>query len=71
MKKSVKFDDVDVVDTALIYLHVKAMQATRETPTMKDVLEYELAAIPTSMFKDTGVMRLATNKAVLKNKLSN
>ena len=71
MKKSVKFDDVDVVDTALIYSRVKAMQATRETPTMKDVLEYELAAIPTSMFKDTGVMRLATNKAVLKNKLSN
>ena len=68
-KKSVKVGNAEVVDTSLIYSRVLALQLSRDSLTMNDVLTYELAAIPTSMFTDSCDMRIAKNKSVLKNKL--
>ena len=36
---------------------------------LEDVLKYEQALLPVSMFTNTGEMRVASNKAALKNKL--
>lgn len=70
MKKSVKVGDVEVIDTSLIYSRVLALQLSRESLTMEDVLKYELAAIPTSIFMESGDMRISKNKSVLKNKMA-
>ena len=35
--------------------------------TIKDVFGHELAPVPTSMFDDTGDMRIAKSKSTLKN----
>ena len=36
---------------------------------MEDLFKYELAPVPTALFKDTGEGRYPTSKAVLKNAL--
>ena len=70
IEKSVKFGDVDGVDTALIYSHVIAIQLSLESLTMNDILKYELAAIPTAMFVESGDVWIAKIKSVLKNKMN-
>ena len=70
LKKSVKVDDSEIVDTALIYSRVIAIQLSNASFNMKDVLKYELCPIPTSMFKDSGEMKIADNKSVLKKTIS-
>ena len=67
-KKSINIGDKHVYDVNLIYSRVLGIQQSREID-FKDVLKHELAPIPTSMFKDTGEMRIATGKSSLKNKL--
>ena len=67
-EKSVRVGDKDVYDANLIYSRVLGLQQSRSIE-LKDVLKHELAPIPTSMFKDNGEMRIATNKADLKKKL--
>ena len=44
------------------------LQATARNIDFKDVLSFELAALPTSLFNDTGTMRVCSSKAELKNK---
>ena len=36
---------------------------------MEEVLGHKLAGVPTSMFEDTGEMRLTKSKSILKTKL--
>ena len=67
-KKSIKVGDKDVYDLNLIYYMVLGLQLSREID-LRDVLKYELAPLPTSMFKESGEMRIATGKSSLKKKL--
>jgi len=53
-RKKVSVGDVGVCDTSLIYSRVMCLQKVRDIDT-KDVLGYELAGVPPSMFDETGV----------------
>ena len=68
IKKSIRVGGKDVYDLNLIYSRVLGLQLSREID-LTDVLKYELAPLPTSMFKESGEMRIATGKSSLKNKL--
>ena len=67
-KKSVKVGDKDVYDVHVIYTRILGLQQSRDID-LTDVLKHELSPLPTSVFKETGEMRIATGKASLKNKL--
>ena len=69
VRKSVTIGEIDIIDTALIYSRVIALQLSDSSIKMDNVLRYELAPIPTSMFHESGDMRIAKGKSVLKNKL--
>ena len=56
----------ETYDTGLIFSRVMGLQATSRNVDFKDVLSYELAAIPTSLFENSGDMRLCTSKADIK-----
>ena len=56
-------------DTNLIYSGIVGLQASGRDMNLKEVLKYELAPNPTSMFTNNGDMRLATSKSTLKNEL--
>ena len=58
-----KVGDVKVFNTNLTYSKVIGLQARERDTDIKDVLGYELAALPTSMFDDTGYMRIAKSKS--------
>lgn len=65
-RKHVKVEAVKVFDTNLIYSRVIGLQASGRDVDIKDVLGHELAPVPTSMFDDTGEMRIAKSKSTLK-----
>ena len=68
-KKQNTVDNVQVYDTSLIYSRVLGLQKVRDID-LKDVLSYELAAIPPSLFDEkSGEMRLSSSKSTLKSKL--
>lgn len=67
-RKQVKVDQAPVCDTALIYSRVLGLQNVRGI-NLQDVLNYELAPVPTSMFEDNGDMRITKSKSTLKKKL--
>lgn len=67
-KKRVKVGDVPVYDPSLIYSRVLCLQKVRDI-NMKDVLSYELADAPPSMFDKSGDMRITKAKSTLKTKL--
>ena len=54
LKKSVKVNDVEIIDASLIYSRVIALQLTNNALEIENVFKFELAPIPTSMFEDTG-----------------
>ena len=64
--KHVKVGAVKVFDTSLIYSRVIGLQAREQDIDIKDVLGREFAPVPTSMFDDTGDMRIAKSKSTLK-----
>ncbi|KAJ8317814.1 hypothetical protein KUTeg_004634 [Tegillarca granosa] len=66
--KFLKVGDTKVYDTDLIYSRVIGIQMSRKID-IKEVLSYELAPVPTSMFTDSGEMRIAKAKSVLKQQL--
>ena len=68
-RKHVKVGAVKVFDTNLIYSRVNGLQARERDSGIKDVLGYELAPVPTSMFDDTGDRRIAKSKSTLKKVL--
>jgi len=65
-RKHVKVGAVKVFDTNLIYARVIGLQVSGQDIDIKDVLGHELAPFPTSMFDDTGDMRIAKSKSTLK-----
>ena len=67
-KKRVKVGDVPVYDPSLIYSRVLCLQKVRDI-NMKDVLNYELASAPPSMFDKSGEMRITKAKSSLNTKL--
>ena len=66
-RKHVKVGAVKVFDTNLIYSRLIVLQASGQDIDIKDVLGHELAPVPTSMFDDTGDMRIAKSKSTWKN----
>ena len=67
LKKSIKVDEVDIIDTSLIYSGVIAMQLTHKAMKIENVLKFELAPIPTSIFEDNGLLRPPKSKSDLKS----
>ena len=67
--KAVTIGEEKSFDTELIYSRVIGIQASGREIVLDDVLSYELAQVPTSMFKATGKHRLPKNKAQLKQHL--
>ena len=68
-KKHVNVGGTKVYDMNIIYSRVIGLQASGRDFDIKDVLSYELAPVPTSMFETTGEMRAATSKSSLKRQL--
>ena len=66
-KQHVKVGAVKIFDTNLIYSRVIGLHASGRDIAIKDVFGHELAPVPTSMFDDTGDMRIAKSKSTLKN----
>ena len=66
-KKSVKVRGVKIYDTNLIYSRVIGLQASNRPVDIDDVLSYELAPVPTALFTESGEMRDAKAKSVLKS----
>ena len=56
-------------DSSAIYTRVIGLQASGRDLNLQDVLSYELAAVPISLFTETGDLRISTTKATLKTKL--
>ena len=69
-KKHVSIGSAKVHDTNLIYSRIIGLQASGRDMDLSDILKYELSPVPTSLFHDTGNMRIATNKSTLKQKIS-
>ena len=67
-RKSITCDKQEIFDTELIYSRVMALAGCREFD-LKELFQYELSPIPTSLFDDNGDMRPATAKSALKKKL--
>ena len=55
-KKVVKVDGIKIIDTALAYSRVVALQLTNDAMNIENVPKYELAPIPTSIFGDDWLM---------------
>ena len=68
MKKHIKVGSTSVYDTNLIYSRVIGLQGSRDI-SMKDILQYELSPMPTSLFHDDVTMRIPSNKSSLKKAL--
>ena len=59
---------VELYNTELIFSRVLYLLNVDQIE-LESIFNYELAPLPTSMFKDTGEPRFTTTKSVLKNKL--
>ena len=68
MRRHIKIGNSQLYDTDLIYSRVIGLRTSRNM-SMKEVLKFELSPIPTSLYEDSGDMRLAKAKSVLKKKL--
>ena len=69
-KKHVKIGAAKMFNTTLLFSRVIGLQASsRETIDIWNPLSYELAPVPTSMFTDSGDMRIGKSKAQLKTQL--
>ena len=67
MKKGIPMGPKILYDTELIFTRVIGLQASGREADFKDVLSYELSPIPTSLFDDSGEMRICKAKSDLKN----
>ena len=65
-KKSIKVGSVKVYDTSLIYSRVTGLQASDRPVDIADLLAHELAPVPPALFTDSGELRTASAKSVLK-----
>lgn len=69
-QKHVKVGKEKVYDCTIIYSRVIGIQASTRNIDIKKVLSHELAPVPTSMFQDSGAMRICKAKAELKKRLA-
>ena len=69
-KKHIKVGSKKVYDTSVIYSRVIGIQASSRDIDIKKVLSHELAPVPTSMFLDSGAMRICKAKSDLKKRLA-
>ena len=67
-KKSIKIKDVEIYNTETIYARVMALISTGALQ-LDEVFKYELSPIPVSLFEESGDMRLAKNKSMIKRSL--
>ena len=65
-KKSIKVGAVKVYDTILIYLRVIGLQASDRPVDIADLLAHEHARVPSPLFTDSGELKTASAKYVLK-----
>ena len=65
-KKSVKVEAVKICDTNLIYSRVTDLQASDRPVDIAYLLAHELALVPPALFTDSGELRTASAKSVLK-----
>ena len=65
-KKSI--EEKEVYDFEAIFARVIGLLAVGHL-TLEAILKYELSALPTSLFKDDGDMRIDKGKSKLMNKL--
>ena len=69
-RKHLKIGETKVYDTTLIFSRVNGLQASScDSVDINEVLSYELASVPTSMFTDTGDLRISKAKSELKKQL--
>ena len=69
VKKSVPLNDVEIIETSLIYLRVIVIQLTNKAMTVENIFNYKLSPIPTALFNDKAEMRAAKSKSDLKSLL--
>ena len=62
LKKSIKINEVEVLDTSLIYSRAFSLQLTNVALRVENAFSFELSPVLTSMFDDTGDMRSAKSK---------
>ena len=65
LKKSIKVNELEVIDTSFIYSRVIALQLTKEALQVENVSSFEIFLVLTSMFDDTVDMRSAKFKSSL------
>ena len=65
LKNSMKVNEVEVIDTSLIYSRVIELQLTNGGREVENVFSFELSLVPTSLFDDAGDMRSAKPKSSL------
>ena len=65
-KKHLKVGETKVFDTNLIYTRVIGLQESSRDIDINRLLAHELAPVPTSMFADTGDMKICKAKSDLK-----
>ena len=70
LKKHIKVSDGKVFDTNLIYTRVIGLQASSREIDINHILNHELAPVPTSMFEDSGDMRIRKTKSLLQVEVS-
>ncbi|KAG1650780.1 Alpha-2-macroglobulin-like protein 1 [Nymphon striatum] len=66
LKKHVPVGSDRLFDIELIYSRIIGVQASARNLNLQDLFSYELAPVPTSMFKDSGAIRFMTDKVKLK-----
>lgn len=66
-RKKVKTGTSETLDTNIIYSRVIGLQASSRDIDIHQVLSCELSPVPTSMFLESGEMRLCTSKSSMKS----
>ena len=65
LKKSIKVNEVKLLDTSLLYSRVIVLQLTNKALKVDNVVSFELSPVATSMFDDTDDMKSAKSKSSL------
>ena len=64
-----KVNNMKILGTEMIYARAMALQCSQRYYDTRNLMAHELAFRPASMFDDSGAMKVAKTKAVLKNTL--
>ena len=64
-----KVNNMKILGTEMIYARAMALQCSQRYYGTRNMMAHELAFRPSSMFYDSGAMKVAKTKAVLKNTL--